>query len=147
MTNAMNFEDVTPIEIDVTIAGQSYVLREATEQVAVVYRNAQLRALSLKDGKVSKVDNAANVEPLLVSLCLYKVNTDKDGNKVVSPTPVSLSVINGMRPRIVKQLYEKAKEISWLNEEAETLESLIKQRDKLNKLIEEMQSGEDDAGN
>jgi hypothetical protein len=49
----------------------------------------------------------ANVEPLLVSLCLFRENG----------APVLLATVRSWPARVVKSLFEKAKEISDLGEE------------------------------
>jgi len=107
----LNFEDVTLIEIPVKIGGDQYILREATGEAAVNYRNAMLACTQLgESGKPQSIRNLASVEPLLVSYCLYYADGPKKGQNV--PKQVILSWKN----KIVKTLYEKVKEISDLDE-------------------------------
>jgi len=106
MTTELNFDDLTPIEIPVRIQGKNYVLREASGDAACRYRNAVLACAQLTpEGKAVSVRNLADVEPLLVSLCLF----DEKGN------PVSVNQVRKWPARVVKALYEKAKEISDLD--------------------------------
>lgn len=127
----MNFDDLSLIEVPVTIAGKKYVLREASEATAAVYRNASIAGAKLEDGKLSEMPkNLGGIQSLLVSRCLLACDTET-GEAV---NPVSREIINDWPSRIVKPLFEKAKEISELDED-EDLESLTKQRDKLNEQI------------
>jgi hypothetical protein len=58
--------------------------------------------------------SVADAEPLLVSLCLYEVN--KDGKRLGN---VSLPTVLGWPPRVVRALFDRAKQISDLGEKEE----------------------------
>ena len=116
MTDSLDFNDLTPIEIPVSVAGKSFILREADGDTATKYSNTLTSSFTLGlDGKPSKIGNIADIEPLLVSLCLFPV--DNNGN--VSPQHVKESVVRKWPARILKEIYAKAKEISELDKTEE----------------------------
>lgn len=113
--NLDDLADLSPQAFPFQFQGKSYVLREASEDAAVRWRNAQLAATKLEDGKVSGVDGMADTEPLLVSLCVYEQLYDAQG----SPTdtkPVQKPTIRLWPAKVVKRLFEKIKEVSDLTE-------------------------------
>jgi len=126
----LNFTDLTPITLPVTIGDQTYQLHEATGDVAAKYRNAIIEATKFgPDGKPAGFRGLADTEMLLISLCLKQDNQ-----------PVPMATIRGLPSRIIKALFNKAREISDL-EEAEDRQGLEKQlkdvQEKLTKLDEE----------
>lgn len=123
--NEMVFNDIVPIEVPVTINRERFILREATEEAAIKFRNACMAGARMEDGKVVGVSNMAETQALLVSLCLFA--DDK---------PVPPSVIKRWPSRVVKSLFEKAKEISQLDEK-ETRATL---EDKMAKLRAQLES-------
>ena len=130
---------ITRVEVPFTIDGVAHVLREADEGAAVKYRNAQMIGMTLgPDGKPIKIAGIADSEPLLVSLCAFRVDN--------GTIPVSLETVLSWPPRVVKWLHDKAKEISDLNEE-DTLQTLVEQRNLLEEKIAKAQQKEDSAKN
>lgn len=114
------FDNILPVEVPVSVAGKKYVLREASGDAACRYRNALLKSTRLgPEGKPSVIDGLADVEPLLVSLCLFEVLSDG----TLAKGPVPAHVIRSWPARIQKALFERAKQISDL-EERETAASL-----------------------
>lgn len=103
---AMDFGDISLIEVPVKIAGKDYILREASGGAAEKYRDASIAGMTFTDGKLTRVEGLAGVESLLVSLCLFN---DKG-------LPVPLSLIRSWPSRVQKRLFERAKKISDLNE-------------------------------
>jgi hypothetical protein len=113
----MRFDDITPIEVEVFVGKEKYILRETSGAARVIYDNARLACYEYQEGKLVKVHDMANIEVLLVSLCLFM----SDG---VTPVPeVTIKVWPG---RVYKALYEKAREISGMSETPENLEEQIK---------------------
>lgn len=99
------------VEIPVRIEGQDYTLREASGDAACKYRNALIHGTVLgPNGKPQKLRNVADTEPLLVSLCLFDAN-----GKNVPPERVRI-----WPSRIQAKLFNKAKEISDLDQQEET---------------------------
>ena len=113
----IRFDDITPIEVEVFVGKEKYILRETSGAARVIYDNARLACYEYQEGKLVKVHDMANIEVLLVSLCLFM----SDG---VTPVPeVTIKVWPG---RVYKALYEKAREISGMSETPENLEEQIK---------------------
>lgn len=107
----LNFDLLTQ-KIPVTIDGVKYELREATGGAACRYRNACVACTSFgPDGKPNGVHDIADVEPLLVSLCLYT----EQGQ------PVPLKTVLGWPARVVSALYREAKAISDLDDKPEAV--------------------------
>lgn len=95
-----------------TIAGERYIIVEASEDAAKKYKNTAMRATKFSDkGKPSGVDGLADVEPLLVSMCLFKL--DETGAR----SPVLLSTVLKWPHRVVEPIYQKARELSGLKED------------------------------
>lgn len=129
------YDDLTPIEIPVSIGKKSYTLREASAGAACRYRNFMLSCGKLgPDGKPISLGDMQDAEPLLVSLCLFESN--EDGKEI----PVSLPAVRSWRHRIVSDLYRKAKEISGLDR-PDTEDELVKQIDLLQKQLDELRAG------
>lgn len=120
MSNEFDFGDVTFEEIPVTIpGGQKCVLRQASGEAAIKYREQIMSGMRMADGKVGgDVNRMASSEPLLVHLCLY----DTDSKRV------PLTTIEAWPYPVMKKLYNKAMEISDLNpDDTESLEDWLKE--------------------
>ena len=114
----IRFDDITPIEEVVHIGGADYVLRETSGDAAVKYDNARIEGYEYKDGRLIRVHNLANLDPLLVSLCLF----EGDGK-----TPVPELTIRSWPARVQRALCERAREISRMNEPPQELEKQIEE--------------------
>ena len=115
-------DELTPIEIPVTLGKTHYVLREASADAARQYRNSAATGATFKDGGVQTGSHVGDVQPLLVGLCLYEVlEWDEATQKAVkvSITPVGYNTVLKWNERIVKQLFDRAKAISNLGEQGE----------------------------
>ena len=126
--SALDFDDLAPIEERVSIGGKKYILREATGDAGCKYRNSLLKATKLgPDGKPVSIEGMADSEPLLVSLCLFELYEQKGSNGVseTKERPTPLIVVRSWPARVQKALFERAKEISDLDEK-ETLPVLQK---------------------
>lgn len=127
MSDTLEFDDLAPTEIKVRIGKDHYLLREASTDAATKYRNAQIAAMRVSDGKVTGMAGIADTDPLLVSLCLFPLENgvpklDRHG----WPVNVPISFVRGLRNKITKVLVEKIRSISDLDEE-DTEESLSTQ--------------------
>lgn len=140
MSDELNFDDLAPIEIPVSVARKKYVLREASGGASVIWRDAVGRAVKIgPEGKPAGIDGMASTEPLLISQCLYV--PDESGKIRLQPNGdpdqrylVPIQTIRSWQARVQNKLFEKIKEISDLdNKETEkTLE------EKMAKLKEQM---------
>jgi len=131
--------DITPQELSVVISGKDYILREASGHAAAQYRNSALKSFKMgAEGNPETIidDGLVMAEPLLVSLCLFQ-KTDKGLREV------SLETVLGWPNKIIKPLFEKAKEISDLGEGEETLENLKQDKEAIDKKIAEIKEKEE----
>ena len=102
-------------EILVSIEGggevKTYTLKEADGNAAIQYRNRIMEAIRPSaEGQPTAYKGFAEVEPMLVSLCLF----NGDGQTV------PLSTIKSWPSRIQKALFNKIKAISDLDESGES---------------------------
>lgn len=138
MAGKMVFDTVTKRQLPVTIDGVDYVLREANSDVGARYKTACIRGAKFQEGKPTTVDNLGDVEPLLVAGCLFKV-TPTGEEKVTE------AWVRTLPNRVVKPMFDWAKENSDLNNQVDTVESLNKDiaklQEKLARLIEEKAEG------
>lgn len=112
------FESITLTEIPVEIAGEPYILREATADDARKWRANNLQSMQMEErgkgrGRVSHStfkSEIANSHLLLVSLCLFKL----DGERRI---PVSMDTLRGWKNSVVEALFRKARDISDLDED------------------------------
>ena len=135
--------DTKPSHVDVSIDGKDYVLKEASASDAKEFRNAALKSFRFgEDGGPESIvgDGVADADILLVSLCLYEKVENSEGE--TNLIKVKKALVNSWPARVVKGLFEKAKDISDLGEDSDK-DSLTKQRDKLSKQIEKLQDKED----
>ena len=140
--NEFDFSDLETVKIPVTGPNKKrYHLVEASADATAKYKSAQARCARFKNGEMNGVDGVGDLEPYLVSMCLFAIN-DKGEQ---STTSENFSVIRTWPSRIVIKLYDKAREISEIDRD-DDLESLLKQRANLDKLIAKLQ-GEDPAKN
>jgi hypothetical protein len=143
MSEEWILDDLEPQQVKVKIKDKHYHLREASADAAVKFRNATLKAAKMSDGKVVGMENLADAEPLLVSLCLYKAGKDEelvlapDGNPD-SRQLVPQQTIRGWPDRTQKVLFDKIKEMSPTLEGKETLESLDKKIELFTKARQEL---------
>lgn len=157
---ALEFNDIKPIAKKIGIDGVVYFLLEASEDVAVTFRNAAFRGARFSEGKIAGIDNPADMEPLLVSMCLCYSDDMPDGvggtkktirlkqirrpgmtQPVEVPDTVPIQVIKSWPSRVVKPIFDLAKKISHLDDaDGDTVEGLNKQilelQEKRQKLLE-----------
>jgi len=119
--NDLDFDALEPIELPVKYKGKNYVLREATGEASVAYRNARLDCTQYNEsGEISSIRGLASIEPLLVSLCLFKVNP------AGSVEPVTVEELSSWPARVQDKLFAKAKLISGMSETDTDLDNLAK---------------------
>jgi hypothetical protein len=125
----MNF-DLEPLEVQVTVGGKSYVLREASEDAACKWRNKIMSSTKLTDGKPSSIDGIGDSEPLLVSLCLWEQHSSTKDE--VKQLKVPLEVVRSWPSRVVKKLHKWVMENSDLEEKPKTRTEIEKAISDLN---------------
>lgn len=145
-----DFSNLEPQEFPVKLPNDTaqYILRECSEGDATRFRRENLKAL--KDngtGGVVMTEAGADLEPLLLTMCLWRV---KDDSK---PHPegrerVNFTFVNNLNPIIASRLYQKAREISGINADELTEELVEKKIASLQQLLDRMKKmkGEGQAG-
>ena len=106
--NAFDFNDITRQEVPVRIGDRQFTLKEPMCDDVVQWRNLQMATVRFVDGKPQGVGQIADVEPLLVSLCLF----DKDDKNVPQEH------IETWPSKIVSKLYKWLLEVAELQEPA-----------------------------
>ena len=124
---AFDFNDLEPARVPVRYKGRQLVMVEATADAAAKYRNAQMKATKLQDGKPVGIDGFADADPILLSACLFEVKAGDPLSPTAELGPVGTGFVRGMPHRIAKPLLMKLKHISGLNDD-ESEESLERQR-------------------
>lgn len=111
-----DLDGLQPIEIRFNLEGKPHVLVEASADSACRWRNEVMKTAKLRNGKVSEVGNLADTEPLLVSLCLFKI--EEDGKQVDGFRRVRYDIkeVRRLPARVVKRLFAKCIEIGNLKE-------------------------------
>jgi hypothetical protein len=103
--------DLEPKWLPVKIRGQDYVLRQAMTGATVRYRNALQRGqrLDREGGFIEFVEGVSDAEPLIVSLCLFRV-IQVGATRVEEP--VDREFVDGLSPNFVGRLFEDLSRIS-----------------------------------
>lgn len=134
------FDSLNPIEKKVRIGKVSYVLREANGEVVSKYQAARMRNIEIVDGKSRFLGSEMDVNVILVAGCLFEVCDVTDKNPSGLRT-VPKDLIKTWPHRILEPLIEKTKEISGIDQD--DLETLTKQRDKLEERIAKLRKDEE----
>lgn len=113
MSESFDFSGFQLIDIEVKGPdGHPYILREATGAVAKQFKNAQMSCTQFSaDGKMAGVKGAADLEPLLVSKCLYRMMPDGTVGGTIDQRE-----LEKWPAKVVSRLFEKAKKISGLSD-------------------------------
>lgn len=101
---AFDFSNLAPREEPVIGPdGERYVLREASADAVIRYREMNVRARRLEDGKlVGWTGEDVASDAVLVAACLFR--TDKDGQRTNLTAPVD--VLRGWPNQVLERLYE-----------------------------------------
>lgn len=115
MSSEFDFDSLETIEIPVKFKGNEYVLREATSGAAKEFSNARISRVKMSGtGEATSYGSLGDLEPLLVSLCLFEA----------SGKPVTIKFVELMPYKVQKALYNKAKEISGMDDDDPFVDSL-----------------------
>lgn len=143
---ALDFNDLQVREEEVPYKGTLYILREADEEAAKLYRSSLLRGAKMVDKSVQGLEGTAEASAVLVSQCLFRADPNT-GKILLLPGPeglpdkrhlVSLKTVLSWPQRVIKAVFERAKEISELDEKKDKA-ALIKQRDEASKALAAME--------
>lgn len=103
-------DDLAPAEVPVKYGKKELVLREATAEAARLFRNSATRGARLMDDKSVILSEVGEAEITLLANCLFE--KFKGGDR-----PVGASFVRGMLSHIARELFDRAKKISRLDEE------------------------------
>lgn len=107
----LDFDDLAPIEVPIKVKGEiKYILKEASADVAMKYRNAAMRG-SVIDTATKRITpgESAGAEVIAVAASLYEVYQHANEQKL---RLMLLSTIQGWKNTVVMKLFDKLKEIS-----------------------------------
>jgi len=116
-------ENLKPVEIPVKGPnGKTYLLKEATAEVAKNYRAVVMESAKMNDGRMSfSADGTVKAEPILVAGCLYEQYTQSNGQP--GERPAILGEILRWPNRVVQPLFKAARQISGLDEDEKGTEA------------------------
>jgi len=141
MEEPLVFTDATKYhEEPVKVDGALYTLREAFGDAAIKFKSAQARAMRFVDGKPTLIEGAAEVEPLLVHLCLFESYGDPNNPRERN---VSMATIKTWKAHVITKIFERAKKISRLDETL-TSADVRKKIAELQKQLEDMERAEEE---
>lgn len=143
-TEPMVFNEVAP-EVPVEIKGKKYLLRSATSDAATKWQNKSIATRRYVEDaggglKLFSLVNVADLEPLLVSSCLFEVS---EGGK---ERPVTLVEVGKFDAKITSALFKRAEEISGLRTPI-SKENLLKAKAEIEDQLAEMEKKEQDLKN
>lgn len=128
-----DFDSLVEYSKEFSKDGILYAIREASGDAAYKYRNRVSKCFKLgADGKPLAMEELADTEPFLVSLCLFT----KLDNK-----PVPATVIRSWPNKICKTLFAKIREVSELDDDQD-LDTLEEQLTELQEKITKAKSKE-----
>lgn len=106
----LDLPGLEPVAVEVDFGGKKYVLREASEEAAIAYKDFIAAASKLNDnGKLVGVSGVSGSESLLVSKCLFELYEHGGAAK---ERPVLLSVVRSWPSRRVRPLFDRVMAIS-----------------------------------
>lgn len=108
MSDILNLPD-KPAQVEATIGGKTYLVKEASVAAATKYRNKTFSAARMNDGKMVGIEGLADAEPMLISHCLFETYQN---NGELKDRPVLLSTILAWPNQTQEALFDKIKELS-----------------------------------
>lgn len=141
--------DLLPQEVPVTLGKDKYILREAMGDAAVQYTNACIGSQRMDEEGNKRIVGIADAEPLLVSLCLFRLDTqgNVEKDRAGRDKHVELSLVRSWPAKVQRKLYETAKEISCLVDPGDTVESLEKFISQAQKKLAVLKNGDEQLKN
>lgn len=136
---SLSFDDLEPSFKVITLGREKvrHILREPSEDVARKFRSFSAKCMKMSNNELTGFDGIGDVQPYLVSLCLFPEGSD---------IPVSEKLIRQWKSSVVKKLFDLVKEMGELDE-IETVEGIDKQIARLQKKREVLSRNESPAKN
>ncbi len=126
----IRFDDPEPKRVSVVIGPNKYVLIQGSAKACDYYRTeAMLRSLKFRDGTATSKESMAELQSMLVSLCLHGYKRTPDGKDQTDEVSglIPMNIIQSWRGDIVEALWNRAMRISGLLDDDATVESLTKE--------------------
>ena len=144
-------DDLRPTEIIVSLGTRKFVLRSANGDAAIKYKNALIKRVTFgSEGNAQKVDGLADVEPLLLVWCMRECVLDAEGEpkpgEFIKMSP-NLDDVRSWPPKVITAYHTKITEISEMDEEDDTIESLTQQKEAIKKKLAKLEADGDPAKN
>jgi hypothetical protein len=134
---AIVYDSLVPITVPVKLGEKDFVLVEASEEASMKYRDKMTTGMTFVDGKPNSMPTGAiEAEAALVAGCLFECYTDKGETK---HRPVSLPYVLKLPRRIVRDLFDRAKEISGID--VDSVEVIEKQIARLTEQLARIKEG------
>lgn len=127
----MRFDTLELTRVPFFVKDKEYCVREASAALAADYRNQSMRAARFVDGKMAGIEGAANADLHLVSMSVDEV-MGEGRYKQANPAEVKR-----WPNHVFKWVLKTVRELSQLDDEEDTEESLEKQIDALEARLEE----------
>lgn len=148
----IDYDDLEPCGVTVTLGKgekkKTYILREATADVAVKYKNRNLAAVRMQDGEVVGVGDQAEADLYLVASCLCETPPDRPDQILVDKWGRSVTVppdtIRGWKDAVFKSLLAKVKELTPSLDEAPDEKTLHKQINVLTRQLVKLREAKTD---
>lgn len=155
MHDLLDLGDLEPIQVPVRCGDRAYVLMEGDEAAVTAWRNIRMACTRVTPtGETYWTDGIANAQPALIAGCLYRGKWSDDKKEISllvtkagKPVKIDESEVRSLTHAHAKKLYEKALEITGLNSEDDTVESLEKQIEILQKRLEDLRKNGEPAKN
>lgn len=129
-TRTYEIGEILPIQVPFSYQGTKYVLceadGEASERYALTVTPTELQLDAQGNPRSASTEGWIKSRRLLVHLCSYTVEVDgsgepkrDDNDRLIPKARVPMEQVSKWPNRLVKQLFETAKEISELDEQEE----------------------------
>lgn len=107
--------------------GKRYEMREASGTAGKKFKNARTKGLHFAGGELSQLDGVGDLEPLLVSLCLFDITQGGEGGVSPAARPLSQAFVEQtFKASQIKKMYDYIYEISDLAEGNPTGDAVLK---------------------
>lgn len=140
LSDPIQINDAEPVSVQVTIGQKRYILREAKEDAARIYRNTLTACGRFgPDGKFAGISGPINdAGSALLAACLFELYEEKGEAK---ERPCIISQVRSWPARVVKPLVDRAIAISHLQEKPDR-KALQDQLESTQQAIKELDDSE-----
>lgn len=109
--NSLNFDDLAPTEVPVTIGKRKFILREADTAVYTRYRDGMQKEITV-DPETKKISAGAATKAQIQAVAMSLTEVRVDGNARTQHIKVKVETVMALKPAVTKALFAKLCEIS-----------------------------------